>query len=122
MSLSKTVVIQEEPTAAEEHPHSLPDEGGRPAIPEEIALLHLLAAARLAALKMLKAHDGNAVFSCECWNCKHANYIIVSIDMVASSIEGELIFSVNFRETEHARAKELLAISEKEEEPAHENG
>jgi len=112
-NLSKNVIGQEERTAEEEHPHYLPEEGGRPAIPSEIALLHLLAAAKLAAVKMLAAHDGNAIFSCDCWNCKHASYIVVSIDMVASSIEGELIFSVEFRETEHAVALALLASAER---------
>jgi hypothetical protein len=88
--LSRTVVLVDE--LPPDHPYAIPDDGPaqRGPLPEEAALLVLLEAARLAAHYVLDVHTGDAAMRCDCPVCKNAEWLILSIELGGSGIDGEL--------------------------------
>jgi hypothetical protein len=79
-------------TLSKSHRHAIPDDGPchREPLPEEAALLVLLEAAKLAAHDVLDGHQGEASTQCACCVCRNAQWLIHTIELGSSCIDGEL--------------------------------
>jgi hypothetical protein len=92
-NLNQGVITMPQPTA--EHPHYLGDHidyvfPPRGPIACERKLIEALAAALEAAEKVLTVHQAKSDCPCDCWICRHAAWVAMTIEIAHGTIDGEL--------------------------------